>query len=256
MLWMPLREVSRRARPSRPARRVAVVTAFCAIAAVAGPLAAQDPPGFYLENGSENRTALGGGPGFVLLDQAPDGNCAQVSDAEASFSHADNFVLPVSLPFPIDHLVFTGAYLFDNMVPPLGSDRFTVRLLGDVAGLPGDLLCEVNKVIPNSRIDTGRDIGSFDLFEFVLRLDWSCQPVLGTYWIEIFEETFVDDEFSWECGGIDPISGIPGAAFATETPGMVWTGEPFNNAILLSAGGIFSDGFESGDTSAWSATVP
>ncbi len=224
--------------------------------AVAGAVQAQSPPGLYFEEPSESPTVLRGGPGLVLLDQVPNGSCAQNSDAESSFSHAENFMLPVSLPFPINYLVFTGAYLFNNTVPPLGSDRFTVRIHSDAAGLPGSLVCEVNQAIPSSRVDTGRDIGNNDLFEFVLQLSWSCQPAAGSYWIEIFEETFVDDEFAWECGNVDPISGIPGSAVAHETPGTNWASEGFDHSILLSAGGIFSDGFESGDTSAWSITVP
>jgi len=235
---------------------LAVVVVLCAPPLAVAELQAQDSPGLYLEDESQERARLGGGPGLVLIDQLPNGSCAEVSDADSSFSHADNFVLPMSLPFPIDRAVFSGAYLFGNIVPPLGSDRFTVRILADAAGLPGGLVCEVNQAIPSSRVDTGQDIGNFDLFEFVLDLGWSCQPVAGTYWIEIFEETSVDDEFSWECGNPDPISGVPGAANAAQTPGVVWNAEPFDHAILLTAGGIFSDGFESGDTSAWTVTVP
>ena len=197
------------------------------------------------------------GPSEALLIQPPNGTCAQNSDVESGFTHAEPFVLDQVLTDPIDRVDFTGAYLFGNNVPPLGSDRFSVLLHEDDDGLPGPVVCTNTGLVPIARIDTGRNLGSFDLFEFRVILETPCLPAPGIYWLEIFEETFIEDEFAWECGDLDPVNGVPGSAAAAEVPGINWFGEDLDHSLtILTSGEIFSDGFESGDTSAWSTTVP
>ncbi len=195
-------------------------------------------------------------PGGALLIQPPNATCAQNSDVESGFSHAEQFLLDQTLTDPIVRVDFTGAYLFGNNVPPLGSDRFSLLLHDDAGGLPGAVVCANTGLVPTARIDTGRNIGSFDLFEFRVNLTIPCQPAIGTYWLEVFEETVIGDEFAWECGDLDPVHGVPGSAAAAEVPGVNWFSEGFDHSLIILSAAVFADGFESGDTSSWSLTVP
>jgi len=195
------------------------------------------------------------GPG-TLLDQPPNEACALISDAGEPQVLAENFVVSGE-EVALVELRFSGAYLFDNVPPP--GDAFEVLVHPDDAGLPGTTVvtgCAHSGVVPGSRTLSGRTIGGFDLYDLVVPLPGSCRLAPGaTYWIEIYEGGTGGDRFGWECGDTDPAAGVPGSASSSSAPGSTW-GPQGNDHALVILGALFADGFESGDTAAWSGTVP
>lgn len=133
-------------------------------------------------------------------------------------------------------------------------DDFTVRVherLG--SGLPGTVLATP------SVSSTRRLIGTFgsaplDQYEYRLSFDPPLVLAQNPYFIEIFNDA---EGWSWQCGDLDPIRGIQGLAGSGQAPGVFWSrySESADLSMELFAG-FFSDGFESGDTSGWSSSVP
>jgi subtilisin-like proprotein convertase family protein len=193
----------------------------------------------------------------TLVDQPSDHLNAFASDVDFPQSVAGNFVLPA--PDTIARVTAWGVYAFSNTAP--ADDRFTVEILPDFAGLPGAApIYSSGSIVPSSRTMTPLPIVGFTEYRYVFYLPMAPSLNPGTYWISIFNDTTVidpDDDWNWATAVIDPEVGIPDSVFAFEVPGMNWTPNGGSElALRVDGEAIFADGFESGDTTAWSTTVP
>ena len=181
-------------------------------------------------------------PALKVLDQEPAGNCVVISDQGYPSSRAENFVLHTLDDAVLSRIQFSGGFLYSNGIPPLGSDVFEVRVY-EAALAPPSLPqpnpvpdCTQTGITPSSRVDTLRNLGIWDLFEFTLELDRGCVLEAGkTYWVEIFESGTTSDLFAWECGQLDTANGIPGATSALQAPGTTWVAQGLDAAIKLFA---------------------
>lgn len=93
-----------------------------------------------------------------------------------------------------------------------------------------------------------------DEYRFLLRLPSPPPLAAGTYWIEIADDSSGQTgELVWGYGTVDPVAGRDGAALSVS--GAVWFPTPADFNLRIPTA-LFVDGFESGDTIAWSAVQP
>ena len=155
----------------------------------------------------------------AVLSQSPNHIDSHMSDAKlqsfpllpnpTGVCVADNFIL--SSETTIAQIRIWGIYFpGGNSAPAI--DNFTVIIHPDTAGLPGTALSTQHNV-PVTRQVTGGNVGGNTEYVYTLMLN----PVIlapGTYWVEICNDTTGNpSSFFWEFGVVDPIHGIPGAAF-------------------------------------------
>ena len=168
----------------------------------------------------------------TLLDQPPTQISGPFSDEGFdvfldlfgySQSVAENFqVITSDTGFLVEEVVVWGG--FD---PYYGSsfplwDDVDVLIHADGGGLPGAVLCSQENV-PATRVATGLTVAGFDEYMVTLALGAPCGLSDGNYWIEVYYNTTVGyDDWFWEWGDLDPISGLPGSAYAEENPGVSW----------------------------------
>jgi hypothetical protein len=162
------------------------------------------------------------------LSQPPSRIDAHLSDAKLQDSLvlpvptgicvAENFVLPAREI--LAEMRIWGIYSPGGVAP--ATDRFTVRLRSDTAGLPGAVLSTQHDV-PVARQATGGNVGGIAEHVYTLTLDATALPP-GVHWVEICNDTTGNPAaFYWEFGAVDPVRGVPGAAFIlTELPGSNW----------------------------------
>ena len=205
---------------------------------------------------------LGAAPGTAetIAENVPDQLDAWRSDLEESVSESDDFVLTAS--HVITRVEVWGVYQNGN---PVVVDEFRVRILTDSAGLPGALACGSCEWsdLSGNRVATGNTIGGSGngQAEYAYSFDLPSPPVLtaGTYWLEVFNNTpsngtGIYDQWRWVSSG----GGGNSHCYAYEAPGTSWVVSPPGLSYRLSGSldPVFVDGFESGDTSAWSSAVP
>ncbi len=154
----------------------------------------------------------------AILSQSPNHVDSHVSDAKlqslpllpnpTGVCVADNFIL--SSERTITQIRIWGIYFPGGIAPAI--DNFTVVIHSDTAGLPGTALSTQHNV-PATRQLTGENVGGITEHVYTLMLN----PVIldpGTYWVEVCNDTTGNPaSFFWEFGVVDPIHGIPGAAF-------------------------------------------
>ena len=179
--------------------------------------------------------------GDVLLDQQPnavngffnDSNCQLCPTGQQSI--ADNFV--VNSPtgsVQLNAITTWGGYFPGNT--PNAIDSFSILIHNNVGGLPGPTIIFSALNIPaTNRAMTG--VVLFGVDEWIFDITLAAPPTLpnGTYWLEIFNNTAPTPgvDFFWETGDLDPVHGIPNAAFSTSTPGGVWNPNPGENSVIL-----------------------
>lgn len=114
---------------------------------------------------------------------------------------------------------------------PLSTDDFTIRFYIEAGdGLPGSLLQSFSVGNPATRIDTGLDSGSSDIYQYTANLDAGISLLAGVnYWISIVADTTADlnDDWFWvgciTCeGGVRPPLGA--SATFNETFQPDWVG--------------------------------
>jgi len=166
-------------------------------------------------------TTMFSGPALAqtaILSQPPNHIDAHVSDAKLQSSLvlpnptgvcvAENFVL--SSEKTIVQARIWGIYFPGGNAPAL--DNFTVVIHADTAGLPGPALSTQHNV-PATRQVTGESVGGSTEHVYTLMLNPVVQAP-GTYWVEVCNDTTGNPaSFYWEFGAVDPLHGIPGAAF-------------------------------------------
>ena len=190
------------------------------------------------------------GMGFaesVVLLQTPDQGGYGISDPDFDRVFAEDFLVATSTI--IRELVVWGV----NSDPQF-NDSFTVVLHDDDYGLPGNVVASADGLVPTLRATTGQFVGSRPEFVYYIELPMSVRLGSGRWWVEIYNSTPGPGSWGWEGGDPDPIHGVPGAAIASEVRGSDWSPSFIDFAILLLGPVLpmFSDGFESGDVSAWS----
>ncbi len=161
--------------------------------------------------------------GSLLLDQPPNQANGLFSDADCDIctsgaqSIAENFV--IAAPATIGEINFWTGYYPGDVPPAL--DSITVIFHEDSGGLPGAAIyTEAN--VSYSRIQTG--VTLFGVHEWMHTLTLATPLTLppGNYWVEIYNSTGTGDDFFWETGDLDAVSGLPGAAWAPAAPGAGW----------------------------------
>ena len=200
----------------------------------------------------------------VLYSQIsnPSGGGAAAQDFEAAYDAYDCYVgddFQVTWPdgWLIGQIHTPGSYSFAG--PALG---IVYGFYGDAGGFPGPSLCSGTAAIVS---DVSGDI----LSELPsLCILW----VSGTYWVSVAARMDYSSSGQWWVSAESVTIGNiahwynPGNGFLTGC--TTWSSCPltvidaayqdmsFELLGPLLVNGIFADGFESGDTSAWSATVP
>jgi len=199
-----------------------------------------------------------------LLDQQPDQDNGYFSDQGCELcdtgeqAQAENF--SVAGPVTLTSLTLWGGYFPDSS--PQISDSFTVVFHSDAGGAPGAVFGAPQTVL-TTRLDSGQDLFSVDVYEFTLTLSSPLTLTQGIYWVEVFNDTGGDsDSFFWESGSLDVTAGIAGSAFDNaHAPGVTWYLDgDVDLALVLhttsSTSMLFADSFEDGTLSAWSSSVP
>ncbi len=189
---------------------------------------------------------------LTLLDQAPTGISGVFSDESFdiflyrghSQSVAENFeVITNGEGFLLEEVVVWGGFEpFPGSSFPSWND-VDVLVHADDSGLPGTVLCSESGVVA-LRQATGSQLGGRDEYMVTLTLFSPCGLSDGVYWIEVYYNTgFGYDDWFWEFGAVDPIFGLPDAAFAKENPGVTWDGmnvAPFNEVAVKLNGSLGS----------------
>lgn len=174
---------------------------------------------------SDDETEAPSSP-YGFLTQAPDLVDGVLSDADCDACQggvqvaAENFVWFSNVCW-ID---FWGGYL-PGSAPP--QDSFTVVFHDDAGGLPGPVVATYAG-LRGHRSATGRTVLGVDEYHYFLELDpavWLDGSV--DHWVEIYNDTPGSSEsFFWETGDLDPNTGLPGHAVASEAPGSAWLPVP------------------------------
>lgn len=180
------------------------------------PLAQDNPLGEF--EGATQTVAPG------LLYQPPNTVNGYFSDPHCDWcgagqqSLADNFTLAGFAT--IQQIVVWGGY-FPNNIANLVDD-FTVIFREDAGGLPGAIIA-TEKSVPYSRATTGVTLFGVNEYEYQLMLNLPISLPPGSYWLEIFNDTFGNpDSFFWETGDLDIVHGGSGSAYSFEVAGGVW----------------------------------
>ncbi|MFT5052824.1 MAG: hypothetical protein ACI8QZ_004262 [Chlamydiales bacterium] len=173
--------------------------------------------------GRTTQAAVGSGDCGPVCEQLPDLVDAYASDIDASRAVAENCTLTEATE--LCELVVWGTYAFGQTTP--ASDLFTLFIHADAAGLPGALVyTEVG--IDSTRTSTGGLIvGLFEEFRYSLTPKFPVFLPAGDLWFEVINNTSADtdDQWFWETGTQDAVSGIAGSADAFEAPGATWLPE-------------------------------
>ena len=195
--------------------------------------------------GGDFRRAFRSDPGNVFANGHFDcdgalWNTVAATPAEVSWSGADD----------ADDADDSGAMHFTNLAP--GTD--TSFRLWQCYDIPADQLFEVSV-----RVRLAAAPGDF--IGFARRCEFFNSPgCLGSLGSQTAALALQDTAGAWLTVGAQlarPVGAVAARCdFSFETP----TAESFDGWLdatrFAGTGGLFSDGFESGDTSAWSATVP
>jgi len=174
-------------------------------------------------------TALG--QGAAILDQAPNQGNITFSDADCEAcgspplgtgqqSVAEDFVVTVgaaSTHFSLNEVVVWGGHYGTAAPPP--TDLFTITIHSDVIGLPGIALYSETGVA-HTALPTGNTIFNTNEIKYTFMLANPPQLVSGTYWLEIFNDSFgYATTWGVETGTLDPVAGRDGFSFSIVAPG-------------------------------------
>ncbi len=241
--------------------RIAVIIMAAMLLAYPSLEAATNPPSRL---GGGSLCPCSAGTTVVLLNQTPNQVRIFISDFSFGVVQAESFVLSNAT---ISEIRIWGVYFHDN-TPHL--DDFTVIFHDDAGGLPGAYVAPPESGLAAAcREMTGESIvvNSFDVDEYVYRLELASPvtfPNFGRYWIEVFNDSTGNQSnaFHWESGAEDPVFGFFNHSHAFEAPGFNWIPSEgaFGGSLAVQLCAvlpeIFTDGFESGDATMWSTTVP
>ena len=193
-----------------------------------------------------------------LLDQPPTRASSGTSDldcgvcASGSLAFAEDLVLASA--GTLSDLRVWGGYIDDEVY----DDRFRVRIFLDSAGLPSPPALFEWTDVPVERTATGLTVPfsgvPVDEYRYDLTLPQSVALPAATYWLEVANDsTGQTGDWVWGYGTLDAVRGRAGAA--SSVSGAVWFQTPAHFSVRAQVV-VLTDGFESGDTTAWTTTVP
>lgn len=187
------------------------------------------------------------------------------TDLGVGVDAADDFVVPDGEHWSMDSVVAVGR--LDVVGDP--EVTYAVTVFSDSSGVPGSAVCSYPALEAVSV-----KVGPSFAMGFGFELDSPCELDPGTYWLEVQaalgasegtffwtpSKTIVEDEYVWR----DPSNLFAVSGCLTWTPHTqcgVFGGPEHDLCYglgigLIPAEGIFSDGFETGDLSAWTSSVP
>jgi hypothetical protein len=145
----------------------------------------------------------------TIFSQTPPNQTGQLSDLDYGLGvhEADDFNLAAN-----DTVLSVGwRGFYAQSVPtdgnppntPLATDDFTISFYSEAGnGLPGALLQSFSVGNPATRIDTGLDTGSSDIYEYTADLGTGISLTAGIdYWISIVADTTADLNDNWYWAG-------------------------------------------------------
>ena len=155
----------------------------------------------------------------TIFSQTPLNQTGQLSDFDYGLGihQADDFNLDAD--DTVLSVIWRGFYSqsvpTDGNLPntPLATDDFTISFYTEAGiGLPGTLLQSFSVGNPVTRVDTGLDTGSSDIYEYTANLGAGISLTDGVdYWVSIVADTTADlnDDWYWTgcitCeGGVRP----------------------------------------------------
>jgi len=190
------------------------------------------------------------------LDQQPNHLNGGFSDltcgvcGNISYEVAESFTLEQVAA--LEEIVIWGGHLANVSF----ADSFSISVYPDAGGLPGSTPVYTEAgVVPVSAVPTGAVFGGTTEVEYTLRPANPPDLAAGTWWVELANDsTGYSEDFIWEHGVTDSVHGAPGSMYSID--GGSWNANGSDYSIQLPAGNLFADGFESGDTTAWSSSAP
>ncbi len=201
--------------------------------------------------GSMSLTAMAGTSQFcsgdLIFDQPPNqvnGNFIDLSCSSCGTGVqviAENFIIPSDAL--IEEFVIYAGYYDTNT--PLATDLWTVNIHEDNGGEPGNIIY-TEDLVSSSREVTGVVLFGVDEYRINLSLQTPQALTMGTYWVEIHNDTGANaDDVFWEQGDLDQMNGVDGSRFATEYPVATWNTDPGNFALqICDSDLIFKNGFD------------
>lgn len=194
----------------------------------------------------------------TVLDQQPthtsSGNSELDCDGCGSLVVAEDFVLTTTQS--LAEVTLWGGYENDQVY----TDAFKVEVIADDMGSPSASPLFARVGMTAQRVATGQTFGfsgsTVNEYRFTLR--FSDPPLLapGVYWIAIANDsTGQTGDFVWAFGSLDSVNGRSGSAVSSSGSGSTWFTNVTDWALLVPST-VFVDGFESGNTSAWSSSMP
>lgn len=174
------------------------------------------------------------------LNQPPSFASAAPSDEDIGAlgqHYADNFVVqdPTG-EFTITEIEFWGIYFHTETPQPV--DDFNINIREQASGLPftgTPVFQEIGTVVPRSLTGTNTTTsqGSAATYKYVFTLSTPVTLPNGTYWIEILNDTRIDDDdnWAWVRANSDPSNGSPGSAFHARF--TAWQSSTGDQAVII-----------------------
>ena len=154
---------------------------------------------------------------------------------------AENFIMPAS--GSIEEVTIWGGYWYASTPPE--TEVFNIVLHNDVEGSIGTSVADPSFTFTRSNIGTvtqqwrGGTTTTTE-FEYTFTLDTPVSLDAGTYWIEFYGDTTghsSGNDFFSRWGILDPINGIDGLAWTTESaPGTNWEYDTYGSLALEISG--------------------
>lgn len=155
-----------------------------------------------------------------------DPHCGWCSTGQQSM--ADNFT--VTGFATIQRIILWGGYFPGNIANAV--DDFTVNFREDAGGIPGRIIAS-EKSVPLTRKQTGNVIFGVNEYEYTLTLILPISLPPGSYWLEIFNDTFGNsDSFFWETGELDSVHGVADSAYSLQVAGGSWVAQADNGLAV------------------------
>lgn len=242
------------------------LTVFVVSFVVSGLTAGFSKPAFSWESGETPKQVIRDREihSSQLLTQAPtqiagaysDENCISCGGTGTQVGAESLDLVTEGHIFEITQLQLWGFY-YPSGIGSSDDWDVIVHFLDPILGMPGVAACTYTGLIPTSQVPSGLTIQSLPEVLVTIDLPSPCGLADGVYFVEIYTNCASDD-WVWEFGTTDPINGNPGLAASDTAPGTNWGYISDNDFAINIIGivGVFGDGFESGDTSAWSAVTP
>ncbi|MFT5052093.1 MAG: hypothetical protein ACI8QZ_003525 [Chlamydiales bacterium] len=165
------------------------------------------------------------------LDQSANLLNAYGSDPSFPTAAAENCILTDALE--LCELVVSGTYAYTQT--PQAVDLFTLIIHADDAGLPGSVIYSETGIASTRVLTMDLIQGVSEVYLHSLTPSVTVILPAGTYWFEVSNDTTgdTDDDWFWAAAGVDPVNGVPGSAFANQSPGSTWSPKIWEYAMQV-----------------------